>query len=69
MRLTSLKLSYSLITLWNGGSKSKGTTCVGDFDYNNNVGTSDFMLFLAAFGLEWTGPYDMSGNEVIELIF
>ena len=40
-------------------------TCSGDFDYDHHVGTSDFILFLAAFGSGWTGPYDINGNEVV----
>ena len=40
-------------------------TCSGDFDYDHHVGTSDFILFLAAYGSGWTGPYDINGNEIV----
>ena len=39
--------------------------CPGDFNADTFVGSSDFLLFLSAFGLDWTGPYDIDNNEQI----
>lgn len=42
-----------------------GGFCEGDFNADATVNVSDFLLFLSAFGNEWTGAYDFDGNEVI----
>ncbi len=39
--------------------------CLGDFNGDEYVGSDDFLLFLSAFGLAWTGPYDIDSNEEI----
>jgi hypothetical protein len=39
--------------------------CAGDFDGDSHVGSSDFLLFLTAYGLGWTGPYDLNTNAEI----
>ena len=39
--------------------------CPGDFNADTFVGSSDFLLFLSAYGLDWTGPYDIDNNEEI----
>ena len=42
-----------------------GGFCPGDFNADAAINVSDFLLFLSAFGNEWTGPYDFDGNAVI----
>ena len=39
--------------------------CVGDFDYDGQIGSADFLLFLSAYGLGWTGAYDMDDSAEI----
>ena len=39
--------------------------CDGDFDGDEHVGSADFLLFLSAYGLGWTGPYDLNENAEI----
>ncbi len=39
--------------------------CAGDFDGDEHVGSADFLLFLSAYGLGWTGPYDLNENAEI----
>jgi hypothetical protein len=41
------------------------TDCMGDFDGDSHVGSSDFILFLTAYGEGWTGAYDINNNEEI----
>jgi hypothetical protein len=39
--------------------------CAGDFNGDSHVGSSDFLLFLTAYGLGWTGAYDLNTNAEI----
>ena len=39
--------------------------CSCDFDNDGNVGSSDFILFLTAYGLGWAGPYDLDNSSDI----
>lgn len=39
--------------------------CQGDFNDDGHIGSDDFILFLSAYGLQWTGPYDLDANEEI----
>ena len=39
--------------------------CVGDFNADGQIGSSDFLLFLSAYGLGWTGAYDMDDSSQI----
>ena len=39
--------------------------CVGDFNADGQVGSTDFLLFLSAYGLGWTGAYDMDNSSQI----
>jgi len=38
---------------------------VGDFNADGLIGSSDFLLFLSAYGLGWTGAYDMDNSSQI----
>jgi len=39
--------------------------CVGDFNADGIIGSADFLLFLSAYGLGWTGAYDMDDSSQI----
>jgi hypothetical protein len=39
--------------------------CSCDFDNDGVVGSSDLMLFIAAYGLGWAGPFDLDNSTVI----
>ena len=38
----------------------------GDFNGDGARGSGDLILFLTAFGLGWTGPYDLDNSAVID---
>ena len=40
--------------------------CSGDFNGDGTRGSGDLILFLTAFGLGWTGPYDLDNSAVID---
>ena len=42
-----------------------GGLCPGDFNADSIINVSDFLLFLSAFGNDWTGPFDMDNNAVV----
>ena len=42
-----------------------GGFCPGDFNADAIINVSDFLLFLSAFGNDWTGPYDLDENAVV----
>ena len=40
--------------------------CLGDFNGDGYCGSGDLVLFLTAFGLGWTGPYDMDNSQSVD---
>ena len=40
--------------------------CEGDFNGDGARGSGDLILFLTAFGLGWTGPYDLDNSAAID---
>ena len=40
--------------------------CQGDFNGDGARGSGDLILFLTAFGLGWTGPYDLDNTAAVE---
>ena len=48
-----------------GGGFLPSEECSCDFDNDGVVGSSDLMLFLAAYGLGWAGPFDLDNSTVI----
>jgi hypothetical protein len=40
--------------------------CYGDFNGDGAVGSGDLILLLTAYGLGWTGPYDMDNSATVD---
>ena len=40
--------------------------CLGDFNGDGVCGSGDLILFLTAYGLGWTGPYDMDDSATVD---
>ena len=53
--------------LFGGEGFLPSDACEGDFNGDGYCGSSDLLLLLTVYGLDWAGPYDMDNSNVVDV--
>ena len=53
--------------LFGGEGFLPSDACEGDFNGDGYCGSSDLLLLLTVYGLNWAGPYDMDNSNVVDV--